>query len=195
MTPPINYYTVLGVEENATDRQIQAAFRRAAFEHHPDRHNNDGTAQETTILLNEAYEVLSDPDRRAEHDRRLRRYHVWTAGVQQEREAHRLGMAPPPMAEPRPRRVRSFGVLILAAWIIVELSLFTVDRVLPRLGNGDPPPNWFWDSFSGEFMTPTVAVAEGDAAFVVNSVSAAVGFLAFLVANACFRLAGRSSRH
>lgn len=194
MKPPINYYDVLGLGESATDRQIRAAFRQAIFTHHPDRHNNDGAAHETTILLKDAYDVLSDPDRRLEHDRRLRRFQQ-----QELLERRHIAVPVPLTAQTRQirqirRRPRPLGSLVLVAWAVVELGLFTVDRVLPRLGDGDPPPNWFWDAFSGAFLAPDSAIREGDAAFLTNSLSAAAGFLSFLITSACFRLVTRPPR-
>ncbi len=183
MTPPINYYQVLGLDERATDRQIREAFRRAVLEHHPDRHNNAAHAQETTILLKQAYDVLSDPARRLQHDHSLRR-HDRTQWLERR-----------PVARPAAptRRYWPFNALVLMAWAIVELCLFTADRVLPRLGNGDPPADWLWDAFTGGYLTPTVAIMDGDAAFVTNSVATAIGFVSFLLTSACFRLVGRSS--
>lgn len=185
MTPPINYYYVLGLDERATDRQIRTAFRRAVLEHHPDRHNNAEHAQETTILLKHAYDVLSDPARRLQHDRSLRRFD------QTQCLERRQAVAAPAT---RPRRPWSFTALVLMAWLIVEVCLFTADRVLPRLGSGDPPADWLWDAFTGGYLTTTVATLEGDASFVTNSVATAVGFLSFFLSSACFRLVGRSSR-
>lgn len=180
MTPHINYYQILGLEQRATDRQIRAAFRRAVLEHHPDRHNNAVHAQETTILLKQAYDVLSDPSRRLEHDYTLRRCH------QTQPPARRQAVKPPAPS----RRPRPFNALVLPVWGIVELGLFTADRVLPRFGS----PNWLLDSFTGSSLTPTVAILEGDTAFITHTLAAAVGFLSFLLARACFRLVGRSSR-
>jgi molecular chaperone DnaJ len=63
-----DYYEVLGVGENATDEEIKRAFRKLAFEYHPDRNRDDG-AEGKFKEVNEAYEVLSDPDKRAAYDR------------------------------------------------------------------------------------------------------------------------------
>ncbi len=63
-----DYYEVLGVGRNATDENIKTAFRKLAFKYHPD-HNRDDEACEKFKEINEAYEVLSDPEKRATYDR------------------------------------------------------------------------------------------------------------------------------
>ena len=63
-----DYYEVLGIDRNATDEDIKRAFRKLAFQHHPDRNKDDG-ATEKFKEINEAYEVLSSPDKRATYDR------------------------------------------------------------------------------------------------------------------------------
>jgi len=63
-----DYYEVLGIDRNATDEEIKRAFRKLAFQYHPDHNRNDG-AEEKFKEVNEAYEMLSDPDKRAAYDR------------------------------------------------------------------------------------------------------------------------------
>ncbi len=63
-----DYYEVLGVARNATPDEIRRAYRRKAFEYHPDRNPDDPEAAEKFRLAAEAYEVLSDPDKRRAYD-------------------------------------------------------------------------------------------------------------------------------
>jgi len=63
-----DYYEVLGVSRDASSEEIKRAFRKLAFQYHPDR-NRDGGAEEKFKEVNEAYEVLSDADKRAAYDR------------------------------------------------------------------------------------------------------------------------------
>ena len=64
-----DYYEILGVPRTATAVEIKKAFRKAAREHHPDKKPGDKAAEQRFKDLNEANEVLSDPDKRAKYDR------------------------------------------------------------------------------------------------------------------------------
>lgn len=64
-----DYYEVLGVERNADADGLKKAFRKLAMQHHPDRNPGDKQAEESFKEASEAYEVLSDPDKRARYDR------------------------------------------------------------------------------------------------------------------------------
>jgi len=69
MSATRDYYDVLGVSRDADDAAIKKAFRRLARELHPDVNSHDPHAEEKFKEAAEAYEVLSDPDRRATYDR------------------------------------------------------------------------------------------------------------------------------
>jgi DnaJ-class molecular chaperone len=65
---PRDYYETLGVESKATRQQIRASFRKLAFQYHPDRNKDSPAAASRMKEINEAYAVLSDPDKRARYD-------------------------------------------------------------------------------------------------------------------------------
>ncbi|MFO1209041.1 MAG: molecular chaperone DnaJ [Amaricoccus sp.] len=64
-----DYYDVLGVEKGASEADIKKAFRKMAMEHHPDRNRHDPRSEARFKEVNEAYDVLKDPQRKAAYDR------------------------------------------------------------------------------------------------------------------------------
>lgn len=64
-----DFYEVLGVERGATDAELKSAFRKLAMQYHPDKNPGDPTAEAKFKEINEAYENLKDPQRRAAYDR------------------------------------------------------------------------------------------------------------------------------
>lgn len=63
-----DYYEVLGVSRDATEEEIKKAYRKLARKYHPDVNKEDKDATEKFKEINEAYEVLSDPEKRAQYD-------------------------------------------------------------------------------------------------------------------------------
>jgi len=64
-----DYYDVLGVSRDATDQELKSAYRKQALKYHPDRNPGDHAAEEKFKEASEAYQVLSDADKRAAYDR------------------------------------------------------------------------------------------------------------------------------
>jgi molecular chaperone DnaJ len=63
-----DYYEILGVERGADEVEVKKAYRRVAMKHHPDRNAGDAASEEKFKEANEAYEVLSDAQKRATYD-------------------------------------------------------------------------------------------------------------------------------
>ena len=63
-----DYYEVLGVEKNATADEIKKAYRKKAIQYHPDKNPGDKEAEEKFKEAAEAYDVLSDPQKRQRYD-------------------------------------------------------------------------------------------------------------------------------
>src|SRR3954462_2823051 len=63
-----DYYHVLGLEKTATADEVKKAYRQLAVKYHPDKNPGDKAAEEKFKELGEAYEALSDPQRRAAYD-------------------------------------------------------------------------------------------------------------------------------
>ena len=64
-----DYYEILGVSRDAGEEEIKKAYRKKAFQYHPDRNQGNREAEEMFKKVGEAYSVLSDPQRRAAYDR------------------------------------------------------------------------------------------------------------------------------
>lgn len=64
----VDYYNILGIDKNASESDIKSAYRKLARKYHPDLNPNDKNAQKKFQQINEANEVLSDPEKRKKYD-------------------------------------------------------------------------------------------------------------------------------
>lgn len=94
--PVPTYYDVLRVERGASPARVRQAWRRLAQKYHPDKMPGNANAARAMAAINAAYEVLSDPGQRAEHDRWIDK------------------------AESRPARLRSRPEQPLGTWAILN---------------------------------------------------------------------------
>lgn len=72
-----DYYKVLGVDKKASTDEIKKAYRKLAMKYHPDRNPNDKKAEDMFKDINEAHEVLSDPEKRSRYDQLQNSYASW----------------------------------------------------------------------------------------------------------------------
>ena len=72
-----DYYKILGLERNASEDEVRKAYRKLAMQYHPDRNPNDKQAEERFKEINEAYQVLNDPKKRAHYDKFGNDYANW----------------------------------------------------------------------------------------------------------------------
>ncbi|HET6846107.1 MAG TPA: DnaJ C-terminal domain-containing protein [Anaerolineales bacterium] len=75
-----DYYKILGVERGAEADDIRKAYRKLAMKYHPDRNPGDKQAEESFKDINEAYQVLNDPQKRARYDQLGSAYSNWEQG-------------------------------------------------------------------------------------------------------------------
>ncbi|MER2600275.1 MAG: DnaJ domain-containing protein, partial [Caldilineales bacterium] len=94
-----DYYTILGVTRDADEQTIKSAFRRLARVHHPDVNADKVGATEKFKEINEAYTVLSDPDKRARYDLFSGRYQNYDSNYNPSASS-----AARPQAQPQQRR-------------------------------------------------------------------------------------------
>jgi curved DNA-binding protein len=72
-----DYYKILGIDKKATEKEIKSAFRKLARQHHPDVNPDNPQAEARFKEINEAYEVLGDPEKRVKYDQLGADWHRW----------------------------------------------------------------------------------------------------------------------
>lgn len=164
MADPDDYYEILQVSPNAEDEVIQAAFRRLAFKWHPDRTPNDSSAHEKIRLLNTAYEVLSNSQKRKEYD--LRRQQAATLPIprealrtppEQRKKPRRAPRVQPPrkfMAYLRDSsRVQGMAAFLLCLSLVDLLVTYLLLRISPHFYESNPVAQWFFQRWNILGMT------------------------------------------
>lgn len=76
-----DYYYILGVDENASPDQIKSAFRKLSMKFHPDKNNGEKFYEDQFKAILEAWNILSDPAKRAGYDQQLKRYRSAAANI------------------------------------------------------------------------------------------------------------------
>ncbi len=72
-----DYYKILGVERKASEEEVKRAYRKLALKYHPDHNPDNKQAEDKFKEINEAYQVLSDPQKRARYDQLGESYVHW----------------------------------------------------------------------------------------------------------------------
>ncbi len=149
----MNYYDILEVSSKASQEVIRAAYKSLMQRYHPDRNPGDAEAERHSVRVVEAYEVLSDPDRRATYDRELTLRTVDASNVQ-ERVRNIMASAAAvsrdePESENRWWLWLAIVLVVLVAWFVWSLpGKRQIEDAEPKVLGGlfgaqqtDPPQN------------------------------------------------------
>ena len=131
-----DYYATLGVAKTATEKEIKQAYRKLARKHHPDVNPGDKSAEAKFKEINEAYEVLGDPDKRKKYDELGANWRMYeqagAGGRRRTRRGRRL--------ERQLRRRRRQGG---------GFRTMTEEEMREMFGDGDPFSDFFHTFFGG----------------------------------------------
>jgi hypothetical protein len=144
----LDYYAVLEIEPTAGTIEVNAAFRRLAWRYHPDRNPAPGATLQFQDI-NEAHQVLSDPERRAEYDAQ------WHPDRREHRQPSRTPVRPHyRRGSHRRRRVRAVlmalgaFVLVSSAWAVI-FTVMTSAHSSASIYNADAPSPFTADASQG----------------------------------------------
>ncbi len=101
----LNYYELLGISSAATADEIKKAYKKLAIRHHPDKNSGDTAAEEKFKQINEAYQVLSNPEKRSRYDFILEYGHIAYSTFEKAQEPERKR----PPIYPRYARFKAYG--------------------------------------------------------------------------------------
>lgn len=123
-----NYYSILGVPPKASQEEIKAAYRNAVKLYHPDLNNNSEASRQQFIRVQQAYEVLSDPQQRARYDAELqRRLELFLRGVaNQSNQPNQTHHRPQEASTPTEVSKQPRNIAFLAVVGLIVLSIFVI---------------------------------------------------------------------
>jgi curved DNA-binding protein CbpA len=123
-----NYYKVLGVNRNASKQEINSAFKKLSLKYHPDKHGGDKCYLELFKEINEANQVLSNFDKRAEYDEGLKKEVMIVNFFRNKEEA----LQPEPVAtQPRPIvHMMKWLIAVLLMSVTVMFILIVMEKAL-----------------------------------------------------------------
>lgn len=135
-----NYYKILGVNPKASADEIKKAYRKLAHQYHPDKNKAGKAGEENFRLIKEAYEVLSDPRKKAEFDFILKQPAVSPYAFSREIKGFQKTMQtshvhPAPIIPDNEKAGKSFIPAWLTPIILILIALICVQIIMITSGN------------------------------------------------------------